>query len=215
MDVQNLCSNVRMDLQPQHVCKPGGCGDCLRLNWKTECAGAYVNQLLLNEHLQQQFQSAVNAGDVDAACAHFQNWIVQAAVSNDVGMARRVSACAGVRALGRPRIHRPSWFNEECMQRKQEYREAVQGEQSRDVCEELRKLYRKTVQRVKRNHMETQRACFLERLRNNDPAAHAMLRPIKRRQPTPLAAAAWQEFLQQHFQQHVMGGLRGKGMGDQ
>ena len=85
------------------------------------------------------------------------------------------------------------------MQRKQDYREAVQAGQEREVCVALKKLYRQTVQRVKRHHTETQRACFLERLHHKDPTAHAMLRPIKRRQPTPLAAAAWQEFLQQHF----------------
>ena len=63
MDVENL--------QPQHVCPPGGCGEILRLQWKPDRAAEYVKQLLLYETHQKQVHNAVHAGDVDAACSLF------------------------------------------------------------------------------------------------------------------------------------------------
>eukprot|EP00983_Pelagomonas_calceolata_P060111 1146230-Pelagomonas_calceolata.AAC.1 len=97
---------------PEHVCKPGGCGSRLVLNWRPECAEAYAQRkedalyadaLVRTSEMQAQFKQAIAKEDPVSACAMacfcLRSMIVQAA--GDVGMAGLVSVCGPLRASRR------------------------------------------------------------------------------------------------------------------
>ena len=141
-----------------HVCKPGGCGTRMRWKWHPERAGAYAEVLTEQIELQEQFESAIERGDIDCACFCIRSMVDQAASDRRVGMTEFVSVCAHLRGKGG--AHSPPWFVVECKEKRRALREAVCTGQATHACEFLRRRYKVHVRWAKRVYTRRQRDLF-------------------------------------------------------
>eukprot|EP00983_Pelagomonas_calceolata_P046434 1140170-Pelagomonas_calceolata.AAC.1 len=55
-------------MQAEHVCKPGGCGSRISMKWRPELAEVYMEALVGNSEMQNQFEQAIAKEDPMSAC---------------------------------------------------------------------------------------------------------------------------------------------------
>ena len=104
----------------------------MRWKWRPERAGAYAEVLTEQIELQEQFESAIERGDIDCACFCIRSMVDQAASYRRVGMTEFVSVCAHLRGKGG--AHSPTWFDAECKEKRRALREAVRTGQATHAC---------------------------------------------------------------------------------
>ena len=181
-----------------HVCKAGSCASKVILRWNQEKALAYVERLVGNTELMNQFDEAEANGDADKLASCLRLLIVQAASDRAVGMTS-LAKCAWVRAKKQKGPLSPVWFNDECKLKRKLFIEAIKRGEARHACQYLRRESWRCNRRTKRRHKRQQCAVFLDRLLRKDPQVHAMLRKRQSSCTTPIPAKDWNEHLHNHF----------------
>ncbi len=170
-----------------------------RLNWKhgdDAAAQRYAARLLADEPGMAQFRDALNASNVDLACAILMGMIHSAAIDSGMASAWRCP----LRRRGAQVRHQP-WFNAQCKQAKQAYLQAVWSGAAPHAHRALKKELRRIARRSKRSYVSQRAHHFLALLRRNHPEAYDMVKHAEKpaRQPTPIAMAVLEEYGREHF----------------
>jgi len=188
-------SAVDMDLESGHVCGAGNCLVKQCLHWRHEKVSEYVEHIENNIRVHEAFSAALRVQDVEQACCCIRSLIIEAAV--ETGMAGAPKCMLSKRK--RMSLKRPVWFDQECVARKLEFKQAVASGQAKHAWTALKKQNRNYYRGRKRQHERLQRCVFLDRLQRKDPAVHALLTKNKGSQPTPVSECAWKGHLEAHF----------------
>jgi hypothetical protein len=79
------------EMQAEHVCKTGSCGNRLSMKWRPERAEEYAEVLTENTDMQAHFEQAMADRNHEVACDCLRSMIVQAAGDYRVDMACQVA----------------------------------------------------------------------------------------------------------------------------
>ena len=181
-----------------HVCKVGKCVNNLVLRWQHEKAQVYARHIMGNVELLAQFDEAEKSGDVDKLAFCVRSLIVQAASSGTVGMSAQ-ARCAFKRESSRKSPLNPVWFDWECWEKREKFKEAVKSGKAKNACRYLKKQSDSCNRKVKRRYTRQLRNLFLDRLFRKDPAVHALLKKHTKSHTTPVPAPVWLDHLHRHF----------------
>lgn len=197
-------SHIDWSPQPEHVCRPDGCGERRVLRWNPQLAAQYADHIRRDSVMHAQFVGACEQADIEKACFCVSALIEHAASA--VGMSKSVSVCATLRQQRAGlAVSRPPWFDAACRARKRELLAAAHAGCAMHAYRFLKQQYRAQTRRSKRAYTRLQRDVVLRRYQLKQPELHAMLRKHKHASQTPLATQAWEQYLSEHFQEQTQG----------
>jgi len=163
------------------------------LRWKPERSNDYATLLDQDTLAQQKFYHAIASENVENAWSELRNWILQAAIQS--GM-----TTAGTHTRPPPNCTpQAEWFDSSCLQKKQAYLDAAYYGKNPDIKTQLFHDYRSYAQYRKRRYFNIKRHTFVQKLFDNDPTVHRMLKKPAEKHVTPVYEDAWSSHLHAVF----------------
>jgi len=163
------------------------------LKWKPERSNEYVTFLDQDTLAQQKFYHAIASDNVEHAWSELKNWILRAAIQSGMTTAgthtRPSSRCTP----------QAEWFDRSCLYKKQTYLDAAYHGTDPDIKNQLFHDYRSYAQYCKRRFFNMKRRTFLQKLFDNDPTVHRMLKKPAEKYVTPISEDAWSSHLHAVF----------------